>query len=132
MVAELVEQGPEVGPERDDPALAGGAHPELDPRQAPVLRVEALQLAPAVVRPRRQHLHPAGAHRERPGQPGEEALGRVLDSRPVLRQERGVQPRHERVELARAGQGEARDRVALAVDALLGAGQTLVVGEPTR
>src|SRR5215468_9094700 len=50
VVAELVEQGAEVRPERDHAALACGAHPELDTRQTAIGRVEALQLSPAAVR----------------------------------------------------------------------------------
>ncbi len=35
VMPELVEQGAQEGPEGYHPLMAGGAHPELDPRRAP-------------------------------------------------------------------------------------------------
>src|SRR5581483_1298317 len=92
VVAELVEQRAEVGPEGDDPPLSRGAHPELDAgRPAPsVLRVEALELAPLAVRPRRQHLDPARPDLERPRERGEERLRGLLDGQAILGPERGL------------------------------------------
>jgi hypothetical protein len=97
-----------------------------------VLGVEALELAPAAVRAGGQHLEAARPDAERPGERGEEHLGRHLDGEAVLGDEGRVERRHVGVKLGRTGQTQARHRVAVPVDALLGATEALVVGEAAQ
>ena len=116
--------------ERDHTPLARRSHPELDARQAPVGRVEATGARPSG----RAGGPPStstrrGADAERPGEFGEEDLRRATwTGRTILGHERRVQRRHVDVGAAAPG-SRARDRVALPIDALLGAGQPLVVAE---
>ena len=132
VVTELVEESPEVGPERHDPPLPRRAHPELDAGQTAVLDVEALELPPATVRAGGQHLHATGPDAERAGESGEEGLGRHLDGEAVLGEEGRVERGHVRVMFDGVWKTQTRDRVAVPVDALLGPTEAFVVGEAAR
>src|SRR5712691_9683152 len=70
VMTHLVEQRAQEGPELHHPAMASGAHPELDPRgAAAVPRVQAVQLAPARAGTRGQDLHRRRRDPEHLGQP---------------------------------------------------------------
>src|SRR3989442_14234851 len=117
-------------PERLAPLLLRGPHPELDLRRLAVrVHVEAVELAPARVRPRRQHLD---LHRWQPhriAQCPDHLAARLLGRRPVLRPKRGLERLAARMAIGRPLQADLYDRVALPVDRLLAPGQTRVVGE---
>ena len=132
MMPDLVEQRPEKGAEGDHALLPGGAHPERDEgrvRGAPGRLVEAVQLAPARVRPRRQHLD---AHRRQVEGAGEvrgQALGRGLGRRALAAFERARQLAHEGPERLGPRQRHLRDGVTLQIDGLLAAREPLEIGE---
>ena len=133
VMADLVQQRPEIRPECYHPLLLRGAHPELDARRpAALVRVEAVQLAPSRVRPRGKHVHPDRRQRHRVTEAGDQRLARPLDGLALLGPERGRERLHQGLELGRALQPDLGERVALPVDCLLAAREPRVVRERQR
>ena len=130
VVANLVEERAQERPERDDAGVARRAHPDLDVGAAAhVERVQAVQLAAGERWPDLEHLDARRADAERCADGAGEAPGCALQGSAVVALETGPDGVHYGRELRCAVEAHRGDRVARAVDRLLRARETLVVGE---
>jgi hypothetical protein len=91
--------------------------------------VEAVQLAPARVRPRGQHLHPCGRRPQRGAQPEDQTLGGGLGVSAVAALEGAGQRGDQGLEPRGLRQGDRDEAVALEIDRLLPPRETVEVGE---
>src|SRR5262249_28391868 len=116
-----------------DALALGRAHPELDLRlPAALTGVEPVQLTPVRMGPCRQHfdLHLRKAHRF--GERVDQLAAGALGGGPLLGVQRGLERGDARPKRGRVLETDLDERVALAIDGLLRAGESRVVRERHR
>ena len=134
VVADFVQEGPEEGPEGHHPAALSRAHPDGHSCGSPALSggVEAVEFPPGPRRAGRQHFDLDRRYLEPGRKAGYELLAGPFRPLTILPFQRISQLCSQRLEYCRLGQVEGTDLIALVVNALISAGESIVVGKDHR
>ena len=134
MVANLVQQRAQITLESDYALVFRGAHPELNLRRLAILfrQIQAVQFAPVVARPDRQHLDAQWRNLQLSDDAIRDLLRQPLNGHPVFRFQCLNQCLRGWPQDLCMGQFDRDDRIALPVDALPAGRKPFVVIENQR